>query len=310
MKPDAISLNSSGLYPATGTQSPDTISAWTSNSKGSTAVTVLGVKPVIASVSPQPATAGDQLTITGQNLDAILTAEFPDAIGGTVAVVSFNATGTSATVTVPQGSVTGQFYVTAQQGGLAPQNSNSVNFQRLARLRIRAPQNDVGAGESIDFKYALLGDSTARTVTFTADQGTFSGTTYFAPASVPSDSFVHVSACITGTQSCDSLILGLHPFRITLTIPLLPLGGTLQLSDVGASGSHTWSLSAVAAHCNKTGCTRQGLLFKQRAGVDFGKFFWRDGTNQRGGDGRVPWLTKSDLGAPLKELDTALTPRR
>lgn len=251
-------INSSGLYTATGTQSPDTISAWTSNSKGSTAVTVLGVKPVIASISPQPATAGDQLTITGQNLDAILTAEFPDAIGGTVAVVSFNATGTSATVTVPQGSVTGQFYVTAQQGGLAPQNSNSVNFQRLARLRIRAPQNDVGAGESIDFKYALLGDSTARTVTFTADQGTFSGTTYFAPASVPSDSFVHVSACITGTQSCDSLILGLHPFRITPTIPLLPLGGTLQLSDVGASGSHTWSLLAGGGSLQQNGLYAAG----------------------------------------------------
>lgn len=55
---------------------------------------------------------------------------------------------------------------------------------------------------------------------------------------------MHVSACITGTQSCDSLILGLHPFRITPSIPLVPLGGTLQLSDVGASAGPTWSLLA------------------------------------------------------------------
>jgi hypothetical protein len=137
------SINTSGLYTAGATQSPDTIYAWTSNSNGSTSVTVSGRTPVITSISPQPATAGDQLTITGQNLNAILTAEFSDAIGGTVAVVSSNANGSSATVSVPQGSVTGQFYVTAEQGGLAPQKSNSLEFHRLARLRIRAPQNDV-----------------------------------------------------------------------------------------------------------------------------------------------------------------------
>jgi len=258
------SIDSSGLYTASATQSPDTVYAWMTNANGSTSVTILGLKPVITSISPQPATAGDQLTITGQNLNSILTAEFPDAIGGSLSVVSSNANGTSATVTVPQGSVTGQFYVTEAQGGLSPQQSNSLQFQRLARLRIRAPQNDVGAGESIDFKYALLGDSTPRTVTFTADQGSFSGSTYLAPASVRSDSFVHVSACITGTQSCDSLILGLHPFRMTPSVPLVPLGGTLQLSDVGASGSPTWSLLAGG------GLLQQGGLYTAGTSVQSG----------------------------------------
>ncbi len=256
------SINSSGLYTASATQSPDTVYAWTSNSNGSTTVQILGLTPVITSISPQPATAGDQLTITGQNLNSILTAEFPDAIGGTLPVVSSSANGTSATVTVPQGSVTGQFYVIVAQGGLSPQNSNSVQFQRLARLRVRAPQNDVGVGESVDFKYALLGDSTPQTVTFSADLGSFSGSTYIAPASVSSDSFVHVSACITGTQSCDSQILGLHPFRITPDVPLVSLGGALQLSEVGASSSPTWSLLSGGGSLQQSGLYTAGTTYQ------------------------------------------------
>jgi len=256
------SINPSGLYTATGTQSPDTVYAWTSNANGSTTVQVVGLTPSITSISPQPATAGDQLTITGQNLNSILIAEFPDAIGGTIPVQSYSADGTTATVTVPQGSVTGQFYVTVGQGGLPPQSSNAVQFQRLARLRIRAPQNDVGAGESVDFAYALLGDSTPQTIAFTADQGTFSGSTYIAPASVASDSFVHVSACITGTQSCDSLILGLHPFRITPSVPLVPLGGSLQLSDVGAGGGLDWSLLAGGGSLQQSGLYTAGTAYQ------------------------------------------------
>jgi hypothetical protein len=252
------SINSSGLYTATASQTPDTVTAWNGYGSGSTTAQIVGLTPAITSISPQPATAGDQLTITGQNLNFILTAEFPDAIGGTIPVISSSADGSSATVTVPQGSVTGSFYVQVQQGGLAPMQSNSVQFQRLARLRIRAPQNDIGAGESVAFQYALLGDSSPQTVTFIADEGTFSGSTYVAPASVPSDSFVHVSACITGTQSCDSLILGLHPFRITPAVPLVPLGGMLQLSDIGAGSSLDWTLLAGGGSLQQTGLYTAG----------------------------------------------------
>jgi len=255
------SINSSGLYTASATQSPDTVDASTSNSNGSTTVQILGLKPVITSISPQPATAGDQLTITGQNLNSILTAKFPDAIGGTIPISAI-ANGRSATVAVPQGSVTGPLYVTVAQGGLSLTLSNTVQFQRLARLRIRAPPNDVGAGESVDFQYALLGDSAQQTVAFSADQGTFSGSTYFAPASVAADSFVHVSACITGTKSCDSLILGLHPFRITPSVPLVSLDGTLQLSDVGASSSPTWSLLAGGGSLQPSGAYTAGSTYQ------------------------------------------------
>ena len=256
------SINSSGLYTATRTETPDTVTAWNTYGSGSATIQILGLTPTIASISPQPATAGDVLTISGQNLDSILMAEFPDAIGGTIPVQSYSANGTSATITVPQGSVTGSLYAQVQLGGLGPVQSNAVQFQRLARLRIRSPQNDVAAGESVIFQYALLGNSTPQTVTFTADQGTFSGSTYIAPASVPSDSFVQVSACITGTQSCDSQILGLHPFRITPAVPLVGLGGTLQLSDIGAASGLNWTLLAGGGALQQSGLYSAGTTYQ------------------------------------------------
>ena len=77
-------------------------------------------------------------------------AVFSDAVGGALPT-SAVVTGTnSAIVTVPQGSVTGPFYLQLAQNNLPPVQSNAVQFQRLARLRIRAAQNDVGAGESIN----------------------------------------------------------------------------------------------------------------------------------------------------------------
>src|SRR5581483_7941024 len=254
-------MTSSGMYTASMPQTPDTISAWTADSRGSTSVQVIGVTPVITSVSPQPATVGDQITITGQNLNTGLTAVFSDPAGEPIPIKGSVVSGTSATVTVPQGAVTGVFYVQTAQGGLAPVSSNTLQFQRLARLRIRSPQNDLGAGESVTLQYALLGDSTPHTVQFTADQGTFSGSTYFAPASLTADSFAHIKACITGTQSCDKLILGLHPFRISPAVPLVPLGGTLQLSDVGAGGVN-WNLLAGGGSLSSGGLYNAGTTYQ------------------------------------------------
>ena len=237
-------INSSGLYTASATQSPDTISAWTTDASGNTTVQVLGVKPVITSLSRQPATALGQITVNGSNLVAPLTAVFSDSIGGQIPVTATNATGSSASVIVPQGSVTGPFYVLSSQGGLAPVQSNTVQFQRLARLRIHSPLRDLAAGESVTLQYALMGDASPHTVTFSADLGTFSGATYLAPASVTADTFAHITGCIKGTTSCNSLILGLHPFWIGPDLPLVPLGTSLQLSALLGNGTTaaSWNL--------------------------------------------------------------------
>jgi hypothetical protein len=251
-------ITSTGLYTATATQSPDTITAWIPtlpNARGTTSVTILGLTPTITSISPQPAAVFDTLTVSGTNLGPVLTGVFTDIMGGPIYVQSPNAAGTSATFTVPQGAVSGNFFVVSAQGTLTPTQSNTVQFQRLANLRIHSPVNDLAAGQSEMIQYALMGNSTPVDVTFSAELGTFSGATYIAPASVTSDIFDEITGCIAGTQSCDTIILGLHPFLISPEIPLVAAGNTLQLSaEVGAGATTaTWSLLAGGGSLNSGG---------------------------------------------------------
>src|SRR5260370_36065539 len=125
---------------------------------GSATITVTpqvsGPKPIIATISPQPATALDQITITGTNLTAnitgAITAIFSDAVGHPIST-QLSASGTSVTTFVPRGAVTGPIYLDAyvpSPQGFMPVQSNMLQFQRLARLRIRTPRQDVAAGES------------------------------------------------------------------------------------------------------------------------------------------------------------------
>src|SRR5258706_635533 len=97
-------------------------------------------------------------------------------------------------------------------------------------------------------------------VSFSADLGTFSDATYTAPANVPSDTFAHITGCLTGSQSCNSLILGLHPFRIRPDVPLVAAGNSLQLSaEVGAgTTSATWNLLAGGGSVNSNGLYSAG----------------------------------------------------
>jgi hypothetical protein len=253
-------ITSSGLYTATGTQSPDTITAWTATARGTTSVNVLGATPAITGISPQPAGVFDTLTVAGTNLSPVLTAVFSDVMGGPIYVRSTNATGTSATFTVPQGAVSGNFFVTSAQGTLTPMPSNTVQFQRLARLRIHSALSDLAAGQSATIQYALLGDNTPTGVTFSADVGTFSGATYTAPATVNADTFAHITGCITPTQSCSTMILELHPFLISPEVPLVAAGTFLQLSaELGAgTTTATWSLLAGGGSLSSSGLYSAG----------------------------------------------------
>lgn len=248
-------ITSSGLYTASATRSPDIITAWTSIARGTTSVDILGLKPAITSISPQPAAVFDTLTITGTNLSPLLTGIFTDVMGGLIYVQSSNATGTSATFTVPQGAVSGNFSVISAQGTLTPTQSNTVEFKRLANLRVHSAATDLAAGESATIQYALLGDSTPVDVTFSGDLGTFSGATYTAPASITSDTFAHITGCITGTQSCDTIIIGLHPFLISPDNPLVAAGNTLQLSaELGAgTTAAAWNLLAGGGSLSSSG---------------------------------------------------------
>jgi hypothetical protein len=259
-------ISASGLYTASANDSPDTIFAQSAHAYGSDTVQVLGVTPVITGISPQPATAGQTITVTGQNLQEPATAVFSDAIGGQLPVVVYGTDdGSSFMVTVPQGSVTGPFFVRTQQNGSNPPvSSNTLTFQRLARLRIRTPQMDLSAGESVTLQYALMGDSTPQTVSFSADLGSFNGATYQAPGTVTSDTFAHITACISGTQSCDTLMLGLHPFRIAPEVPLDGIGQSLQLSAIlgGSTTSANWNLLAGGGSLSPGGLYSAGTILQ------------------------------------------------
>jgi hypothetical protein len=253
-------IDSSGLFTANTTQSPDTITARSAHADGSDTVQITAPMPVITGLSPQPATAVQSITVSGQNLQQPVVAVFSDAVGEQIPVsMSGNDDGSSFTVVVPQGSVTGPFFVQTQYAGTTL-TSNVVTFQRLARLRIRTPEKDLSAGESVTMQYAFMGDSTPQTVAFSADLGSFNGATYQAPGSIASDTFAHVTACITGTQSCDTLMLGLHPFRIAPDVPLVGIGQSLQLSAMlGGSGTGAnWDLLAGGGSLSPSGLYSAG----------------------------------------------------
>jgi len=256
-------ISPTGLYTATGTQSPDTITAWSAHARGTTAVQVISPTASITKIAPQPATALETITITGTNLNENLTAEFCDVLGSHIPVLATTVSDTSATFTVPQGAVSGDFYLLSRVGGLTPAQSNTMQFRRLARLRLHSPTNDLSSGESVTLQYALLGDSTPHTVTFTTDVGTFSGSTYTAPT-VTSDSFAHIKGCITGTSSCTPLILGLHPFRISSNAPLVSAGQSLQLSALlgGGNTSAQWNLLAGGGSLSAAGLYTAGTTLQ------------------------------------------------
>jgi hypothetical protein len=242
------------------------VSASLGTNKGSASINVngqvSGPLPTIANISPQPATVLDQITITGTNLNGAITVIFSNAIGYPISTPGQNANGTSVTAVVPQGAVTGPLYVLTYPGnfGLVPVQSNILQFQRLARLRIRTPHKDLAAGESVTMQYALLGDATPQTVTFTADIGTFSGATYTAPSGIMADTFARITGCISNTQSCDTLLIGLHPFRIGPDLPLVDIGQSLQLSSLqgGNAIGANWNVLAGGGSVSSTGLYTAG----------------------------------------------------
>jgi hypothetical protein len=140
--------------------------------------------------------------------------------------------------------MSGSLFVQVPVGSGNAMNSNGLRFTRLPDLRIRAPKNDLAAGESVSFQVALFGSSTSQTIVWSTNQGSItSGGTYTAPGSLQSDAFAQVAACIQGTQTCDDLLLGLHPFKVGPTAPVVTLGNSLQMQALGASApvSATWT---------------------------------------------------------------------
>jgi len=198
--------------------------------------------PLLTGISPASAGVGQQVQVQGENFDySTVTVYFTGPNGVTIPVYPDGNP-----FVVPVGAMTGSVFVQVQSDGLTTLRSNGVLFTRQPRLLLHAPQKDLAAGESVQVAARFLGASTPQPLVWTADQGTVTGGQYTAPVSLRADGFAHVTACIQGTQSCDTVVLGLHPFRIEPANPVVQAGATLQLSALaaGAQIAPVWSIEA------------------------------------------------------------------
>lgn len=227
--------------------------------QGVTTVNLVPPTPVITAISPQPADAGTILQMSGKfALGAGLTTLFPGpngtAIPGVVTTTSANAVSGP----VPLGASSGplsiqQSCVAAETGVPYPiQESNSLSFQRLPRLRVRANRQVLTPGESTQMLAALLGDPTPQPITWSALFGTVTTNGVFTAGGGNWDK---VTGCISGTQQCDFFVFSVIPARIEPSIAVVPTGGTIQLSEVQGNStlSPTWSITAGGGSLSPSG---------------------------------------------------------
>jgi hypothetical protein len=252
-------ISSTGLYsapqtvPGLGTVTVTATSAVDTSLSATAQVNVTQGPPIITQLSPSTANATDSMQVDGTGFGgginpATVTVIFPGPNGVQLAVLPdlSKSSVTQLGIVVPLSAVSGQVFVQVQAQDGSIQQSNSVAFTRLPRVRIRAGQQDLSEGESVSFQSRILGSGTTETLTWTSDVGSIGGTgMYTAPASVTSDSFAVVTACVQGTQICDQERLGVHPFRIAPTVPIVGLGNALQLSGIQGSATiaPAWQLN-------------------------------------------------------------------
>ena len=248
-------ISDSGLYTAPDQLPlgglPVSVTATSAEDPSISATALINITPgppVVKELTPSTANATDAIQVMGQNLflrGATVTVFFsgPNGVPLPVPIPDGVSYPTQLGLYVPLAAVSGPVYVQSQMPGAPPQISNSVTFTRLPRVRIRAPGRDLSQGESTVFQSRILSGNGSETLAWTADVGSVTNDgSYTAPPSVASDGFALVTACITGTQICDQERLGLHPFRITPNVPVIPLGGTVQLQAVqnGSVVNATW----------------------------------------------------------------------
>jgi hypothetical protein len=239
--PAAVPNPSNVTVTATSVQDPTKLD-------NSTATILVPV--VLNSITPSSASAGQVLTVDATfNGNVIETPQmvFSGANGTSVSMSCQTATGL--TVVVPFGATSGpvSMSIPPQPGsGASVVTSNSVPFTRLPNLLIHAPNKDLSSGETLQFQYRLLGASTPSVVTWTSDSGTINASGLFRAPVVSAESYTHVTGCLQGTISCETVLLRVLPFRITPSDPIVNIGDTIQLDALQGSSflSPRWSVLA------------------------------------------------------------------
>jgi hypothetical protein len=214
---------------------------------GTSSVGIYG-SPVLTSITPSSASAGEVLTIDATfNSSVIETPQMVfSGLSGTSITMQMD-TGNGLTVTVPFGATSGLVYMSIppQPGsGMPVLTSNSVSFTRLPNLLVHAPNKDLSSGETLQLDWRLLGARAPSVVSWTADSGSVSAQGLFQAPVVSSESYSRVTGCLQNTNSCNTVLLRILPFRIGPASPIVTVGDTVQLDAIqGASVlSSQWSV--------------------------------------------------------------------
>jgi hypothetical protein len=225
--PAAVPPQSASLITATSVEDPSIF--------GTSGITIYG-PPVLTSITPSSAIAGEVLTVDVTfNSNVIETPQMVfSGVGGTNVTMQLQ-TGNGLTVTVPQPG-----------SGASVLTSNSVPFTRLPNLQVRAPTKDLSSGESLQLDWRLLGASTPNVVSWTADSGSVSAQGLFQAPVVSSESYSRVTGCLQNTNSCNTVLLRILPFRIGPSSPIVNVGNTIQLDAIQGESllSPQWSVLA------------------------------------------------------------------
>jgi len=210
---------------------------------------------VFASITPSAASAGQAVVLDMENGVDFPSVVFPTVNGDSITLPLTQESGNNFTIAVPFGAVSGNVYIHITTPDGVNIVTSSLPFTRLPNLLLHAPNKDLSSGESEQFEYRLLGASTPSVVTWTSDSGSISSSGFFTAPTVSSESYSHVTGCLQGTISCDTVLLRILPFRITPSEPIVGFGDTLQLGALQGSGtlSPTWSVLAGGGTINSAG---------------------------------------------------------
>jgi hypothetical protein len=233
------------------------VSAGNPGAQGVSKVNLVPPAPTITALSPQPADARTVVQTSGAfAVGATFTALYPGPNGTTIPGTISTATQNAVSGPVPLGAASGALFiqqscVSGETGMQYPlQQSNSLPFRRLPRLRVRANRQVLTPGESTQMLAAFMGDPTPQPITWSA---LFGSVTLNGVFTAGASNWDKVTGCISGTQQCDFFVFSIVPARIEPTAPVVPTGGTLQLSQVPSSPSPSWTIEAGGGSLSSAG---------------------------------------------------------
>ena len=202
--------------------------------------------PTLTSITPNGAGAGEQVTINGQDFYGPTQVIFSGVNGTLVHQAIQQISYTQLTTTIPFGTATGPAYLESSPLQGINETSNSISFTRLPNLRIHAPGKDLSSGETMQFDWRLLGSNSPTEVDWTAESGSISSSGLFQAPVVSGETFTHVTGCLRNTQSCNTVLLRILPFRVAPSAPVVDLGNALQLDAIQGNSILTaqWSVQA------------------------------------------------------------------